>query len=457
MLSDESLAAECNGSCEKLGEAAIFERITNKPDQEKGKVPSPRRRESHKRNRELSATSLQRVKEDILKSEASSKKERLSVSNTKRKRESQENDEREEEKQSGKNPVKTDEESLGKENGAEKVDERYDSKSATYSMEIPEVLYDIPKKIFFPQPSKDIISVNRKMKEVRVVLTSKDTVRGVTEQADVDQKEEMLRDNSNEAEATDVVWAECNEELSNLVNQISEKIDTEVDKDGDDETCAKEESEDTSVSQEVAKIEEPEEIEFNPKWIKDAVRGGQTCYVHIKNESYSTFFGDELLEKVKKATKISLRDHPQEKEKPARLEKNITTVGDKEGTSKQRKCTLREEKGESKEEDSLQTNDKEMGGDGELAKPKDKRKRSEDSEEESIHPRRKRGAVKYNCDSSDEESDKDNETKHLDLQVTKPRESASSSSGGEVESWSSKVFSNDYKDSCQVSFDRVYI
>ena len=416
--------------------------------EDKGRVTSPRKaRESQKRKKDLSTTGLQQVKEDVLKSEARSKKERLSISNTNGGKESQENEQGQEAKPSAINSVEREVGEtleMGGEGGdAGKMEERNES-----NIEAPD---DIPMKTFYSQPLNDIISISRQMKQVRVVLTSKDAVvRGVTrEEADVEQKE-IFKENSNEdkeakdvveisnevEEAREVVWAECNEELSNLVNQISEHIDTEVGEDREGETCAKNDSEDTSASQE---LDEPKLIEFNPEWIKDAVRRGQTCYVHIKNECYSTLYGDQLLEKVKKATKNTIKDH---------TKNPLTKSADKEGTMKKR--DLRQEKGGSKGEEA---NENEEAGVGDETKAKGKRKRSEDSEEESILPRRKRGAVKYNCDSSDEESDKDNETKHVDLQVAKPRKSVSSSSGGgEVESWSSKVFSNDYKDSCQVLF-----
>ena len=424
---------------------------SDKADEDKGRVTSPRkRRESQNRNKELSTTNLQQVKKYLLKSEARSKKERLSISNTNQSKESHENGKGQIAKPSAINSVEAGkvEETLemGGEGGdAEKPDERNQS-----NIESPG---DIPMKSFYSQPLNDISIVSRKMKQVRAVLTSKDAV--VTrEEADVEQKE-ILRENSNKVkearevvenskeveEAGEVVWAECNEELSNLVTQISEQIDTKVDEDKGGENCAKEESEDSSASREIVKLDETKQIEFNPEWIKDAVRRGQTCYVRIKNECYSTLYGDEVQGKVKKATKKTLKDHTKDP---------LNKSAEKEGTMKKR--SLFQEMGRSKGEEA---NEKEEAGDGDEVKEKGKRKRSEDSEEESIHPRRKRGAVKYNCDSSDEESDKGNETKHLEKQLAKPRQSISSSSGGgEVESWSSKVFSNDYKDSCQVSFHK---
>ena len=431
-----SQATQCNGFSEESGKVAMYDMI-DKADKGKGIAASRRKREVHKRSKEASKTSQQQqVKEDILQSEAPSKKAE---------KERQEKEERQGPEQSAMDPFKREVgESLGMEG------DRKDSRSGPHIPEIPD---DMSMKISYPQSSKDIISVNRKMKQVRVMLTSKDTVRGVTAEADVAHKE-ISRENSNDIEAREVVWAECNEELSSLVNQISEQLGTEVeeeDKEGDH--CAKEESADVPLSQEVTKLDEAEDIEFNPEWIKDAARGGQRCYVHIKNECYATFYGDELLKKVKKGATNKLKDQPKD-----RLNKSAFNMeAHKEGTIRKRICTFRQEKAGSKEEDSFGSNEKRDDEEGdEQARPTSKRKRSsEDSEEEGIiHPRRKRGAVKYNCDSSDEESDKDNESKDVDMQVARPRKSVSLSSGGAVECWSSKVFSNDYKDSCQVGFKK---
>ena len=76
-------------------------------------------------------------------------------------------------------------------------------------------------------------------------------------------------------------------------------------------------------------------------------------------------------------------------------------------------------------------------------------KHDNDDTEDQISPRRKRGIVKYNCDSSDEEEHK------KELAKTTPRKkqasrSDSSSTVGESDTWTSKVFSNNYNDCCQV-------
>ena len=76
-------------------------------------------------------------------------------------------------------------------------------------------------------------------------------------------------------------------------------------------------------------------------------------------------------------------------------------------------------------------------------------KHDNDDTEDQISPRRKRGIVKYNCDSSDEEEHK------KELAKSPPRKkqasrSDSSSTVGESDTWTSKVFSNNYNDCCQV-------
>merc|ERR1712130_1034258 len=205
------------------------------------------------------------------------------MGNTNEGKGSQENDA----EQSGKNSIqKGAGQALEMCGNAGKMDER--NESNIEPLQTPDA---IPMKTIYPEPLSDIISMNKKMKRVRVVLTSKDTVRGITrEETDAEQKEVLKENKHDVEEAREVVWAECNKELSNLVNQISEQIDTEVEEEREDDTCAKEESDNTSESLKLAKLDEPKQIEFNPEWVKDAVRRGQTCYVHIKNECFSTLY-----------------------------------------------------------------------------------------------------------------------------------------------------------------------
>ena len=139
---------------------------------------------------------------------------------------------------------------------------------------------------------------------------------------------------------------------------------------------AKEEDcEETSVSQEVADLDEPQLVEFNPELIKDAVARGQSCYVHIKNNCYSSFYGEQLLEQIKKAQ----------------------------------------------------------------TRPKSKRKRSADDseEEEDSHVNRKRGAVKYLNRSCDEESESGDVTRILNVKMEKLRDSVSPRGRGRRKSFSS--------------------
>ena len=73
-LLDVSQATQCNGFSEESGKVAMYDTI-DKADKEKGIAASRRKREVHKRSKEASKTSQQQqVKEDILQSEAPSKK-----------------------------------------------------------------------------------------------------------------------------------------------------------------------------------------------------------------------------------------------------------------------------------------------------------------------------------------------------------------------------------------------
>ena len=268
-----------------------------------------------------------------------------------------------------------------------------------------------------------------RMKQVKVVITSKDTVRGVTvlENKDVDpdisdeHKLGVARENSTEA-----VWAECNEQLSNLVKATTDNIDPKA-----GETCV-------NVGDEVDLPEETEHIEINPEWIKGALRRG--CFVRLKNNYFSNFFDKELLQNFEDHSKVPETDHFKQK------------ISNEEGL--------------------VEANKRYESDDG---RHKGKRKRSEDSDSEDIFARRNRKAVKYNCDTSDEEGDMGIARICVNVQDV-PRKSvnaekvpstklstssrddnlrksvSSSSSSGEAECWSSKVFSNDYKDTCQASF-----
>ena len=285
-----------------------------------------------------------------------------------------------------------------------------------------------------PQQKNNENLILDRMKQVKVVLTSKDTVRGVTVLGNDDVDPEIsdedklgvARENSTEA-----VWAECNEQLSNLVKATTDNLDSKA-----GETCVK-------VGDEVDIPEETEHIEINPEWIKGALRRG--CFVRLKNNYFSNFFDKELLQNIEDHSKVPDTDYFKQK------------ISNGEGL--------------------VEANKRYESDDG---RHKGKRKRSEDSDDEDIFARRNRKAVKYNCDTSDEEGDMDIARICVNVQdvprksvnaqkvpssklATSPRDDnlrksvSSSSSSGEAECWSSKVFSNDYKDSCQVSFDRVYI
>ena len=371
------------------------EKETKSPlDDEKGRVTNQRNGEPDKRNAEPSTRSQEEEEEPALNSEDPGQQTMLITSNVNGENDRKENEEMPRAEIPGVgNP-------LVKNGEAEKAVNFQDL------LEIPD---DVPMKIFYSQPSEDITSSNVKMKQLRVVLTSQDIVprekvKAVTEEhnADddvaeeermeedlsqakdkeelnvVDEKEAALTEKSSDVimSRLEVLWSECEKELANLVDRISEKIDMEEVEEGDREggNGAKEEDcEETSVSQEVADLDEPQHVEFNPELIKDAVVRGQSCYVHIKNNCYSSFYGEQLLEQIKKAQ----------------------------------------------------------------TRPKRKRSADDSEEEEGVHVNRKRGAVKYLNRSCDEESESGDVTRILNVKMEKLRDSVSPRGRGRRKSFSS--------------------